>query len=57
LTKRPRSSGSLSDEPAATVRAAYGASTNDRLVALKDGYDPTNFFRFNQNTTPSLAKG
>jgi hypothetical protein len=43
----------MSDEPAATVRAAYGAGTYDRLVSLKDSYDPTNFFHFNQNVAPS----
>lgn len=34
------------------VRAAYGANY-DRLVALKDKYDPTNFFRLNQNIKPT----
>ena len=33
------------------VRAAYGESY-ERLVALKDAYDPTNFFRLNQNIKP-----
>jgi len=35
------------------VRQAYGGETYDRLVALKDRYDPTNFFRLNQNIEPS----
>jgi FAD/FMN-containing dehydrogenase len=30
------------------VRSAYGANY-DRLVKLKSKYDPTNFFRINQN--------
>jgi FAD/FMN-containing dehydrogenase len=32
---------------------AFGAGTYERLVALKDKYDPTNMFRFNQNVPPS----
>ena len=34
------------------VREAYGANY-DRLVALKDEYDPTNFFHLNQNIKPT----
>jgi FAD/FMN-containing dehydrogenase len=41
----------LSDPGAA--RAAYGADTYERLVALKNEYDPTNVFRLNQNVVPS----
>jgi FAD/FMN-containing dehydrogenase len=39
------------DEGADRVRAAYGENY-DRLVALKKKYDPTNFFRMNQNVRP-----
>jgi FAD/FMN-containing dehydrogenase len=37
------------------LRASYGP-TYDRLVALKDQYDPTNFFHFNQNIRPSRKR-
>jgi berberine-like enzyme len=44
----------LSNEGDDRVRAAYGDKF-DRLVALKDQYDPTNLFRLNQNIPPSVA--
>jgi FAD/FMN-containing dehydrogenase len=34
-------------------RSAYASETYERLVALKDEYDPTNLFRLNQNVKPS----
>ena len=37
------------------VRAAFGASTYDRLAAVKDRYDPDNVFHLNQNVRPSGA--
>jgi FAD/FMN-containing dehydrogenase len=43
----------LSDEPAASVRAAYGEDRHRRLVLLKRRYDPDNFFRGNHNIPPS----
>ena len=42
----------LSDEGDAYARAAYGPNY-DRLVALKNKYDPTNFFRMNHNIRPT----
>ena len=36
------------------VRGAYGPETYERLVALKNKYDPTNFFRLNQNIKPTV---
>jgi FAD/FMN-containing dehydrogenase len=41
-------------EQADRVRAAYGAEKYDRLVELKNRYDPTNRFCFNQNITPTI---
>ncbi|MDT3445083.1 FAD-binding oxidoreductase [Pseudofrankia sp. BMG5.37] len=35
------------------VRASYPRETYDRLVAVKDRYDPTNLFQLNQNIPPS----
>jgi FAD/FMN-containing dehydrogenase len=42
----------VSDEGEAIAREAYGCNY-DRLVALKNKYDPTNFFRLNHNIKPS----
>jgi hypothetical protein len=42
----------LGDEGSELVRAAYGATNFERLVALKAKYDPTNLFRLNQNIPP-----
>jgi FAD/FMN-containing dehydrogenase len=43
----------LSEEGPDRVREAYGAAKFGRLQALKDEYDPTNLFRYNQNIPPS----
>jgi FAD/FMN-containing dehydrogenase len=40
------------EEGAARIRSAY-AQNYDRMVALKSKYDPTNFFRMNQNIQPA----
>ena len=42
----------VSDEGEAIAREAYGPNY-DRLVALKNKYDPTNFFRMNHNIKPT----
>jgi FAD/FMN-containing dehydrogenase len=42
----------LGDEGAERVRQAYGEQQYERLVELKRVYDPTNFFRLNQNIEP-----
>jgi FAD/FMN-containing dehydrogenase len=42
----------LGDEGAKRVRQAYGDRQYERLVELKRAYDPTNFFRLNQNIEP-----
>ena len=42
----------LSDEGTDRIRSAYGATTYDRLQALKQKYDPGNLFHLNQNIPP-----
>ena len=43
----------LGEEGEDLVKSAYGANY-DRLVALKNKYDPTNLFRLNQNIKPTV---
>jgi len=40
------------DEPAERIRAAYGPGKYERLRQVKRKFDPTNFFRMNQNIAP-----
>ena len=55
---RPHTTGGVylnmtMDEGERQVRAGYSAAKYERLVALKDKYDPHNLFRVNQNIKPS----
>ena len=43
-----------SEEGQAELRSAYGTKKYERLVALKNKYDPTNFFRLNHNIKPTV---
>ena len=52
---RPFSTGGayLNFTPEDRVRDAYGAAKYERLVAVKNRYDPANLFRLNQNIKPA----
>ena len=52
---RPFATGGayLNFTPEDRVREGYGEAKYERLVALKDRYDPDNLFRLNQNIKPS----
>jgi hypothetical protein len=43
----------LGEEGEKRVREAYGTNC-DQLVAVKNKYGPTNFWRCNQNIRPTL---
>ena len=44
------------DEVATRLRASYGAEKYERLVTLKNAYDPANVFALNQNILPSAGR-
>jgi hypothetical protein len=58
-TMRPFSTGGayLNFTPEDRVRDAYGAAKYERLVALKNRYDPGNLFRLNHNIRPAGGAG
>lgn len=61
VAMRPYSTGGvyvnfLGEEGEDRVKAAYGSAKYGRLVALKNKYDPTNFFRLNQNIKPTITQ-
>lgn len=43
----------MANEGEDRVRAAYSPANYERLVSLKNKYDPTNLFRLNQNIPPA----
>ena len=47
----------LGDWTPERTQAAYSPEDWERLVELKDRYDPDNLFRFNRNIPPSSARG
>jgi len=60
VAMRPYSTGGvyvnfLGEEGENRVKAAYGPAKYGRLVALKNKYDPTNFFQLNQNIKPTIT--
>ena len=44
----------LAEEGEQRVHEAYTSATYARLAALKNRYDPTNFFHMNQNIKPTM---
>ena len=52
-SRRVVSTSTSSRTKAPAVRRGYDAETWNRLVELKDKWDPTNVFRVNQNIAPS----
>ena len=52
FTERAVYINNLGTEGEDRVREAYGAN-HPRLAAVKTRYDPTNFFRANQNIRPT----
>src|SRR5947209_5435640 len=53
---RPHMNGSYVNEMGqeGRIQEAYPPATYERLVQVKNQYDPTNFFRMNQNMKPTV---
>jgi hypothetical protein len=47
--------GTESDEGSNRIRSAYGPGKYEKLLALKNKFDPTNLFRMNQNIRPGIT--
>src|SRR5689334_9228837 len=58
-TMRPYSNGRLyfnflgHDNDPTVIRDGVGPGTYEKLVMIKNKYDPTNFFKLNQNIVPA----
>jgi len=48
--------GTEADEGSNRLPAAYGPGKFEKLLALKQKYDPTNLFRMNQNIRPEFTE-
>ncbi|MGN7253398.1 FAD-binding oxidoreductase [Arthrobacter sp. SAFR-014] len=46
----------IGQDPIEAARQAYGPDTYDRLVELKNRFDPDNLFRLNHNIVPTSAQ-
>jgi hypothetical protein len=45
----------LSNADDGQLREGFGAGTYDKLAKIETKYDPTNFFRLNQNIEPAVT--
>jgi len=47
--------GQEADEGPERIKAAYGQEKYERLVTIKNNYDPSNLFQLNQNIKPTVT--